>query len=87
MQKEEVLTKQTAIDWLISQIEEGSATSKTYEFMYIKIPYNALKEAKVMEKEQIIKAAYEFMGTNFDSNIGRAQQYYNETYGGENEQD
>ena len=24
------------------------------------------------EKQQIIQAAYEFMGTNFDSNMGRA---------------
>jgi hypothetical protein len=79
MQKEEVLTKQTAIDWLISQIEEGSATSKTYEFMFIKIPYNALKEAKEMEKQQIIDAfGYEEID---------GEQYYNETYGGKNEQD
>ena len=41
---------------------------------------NELAEAKLMEKEQIVKAAYEFMGTNFDSNMGRAEQYYNGTY-------
>jgi hypothetical protein len=41
---------------------------------------NELAEAKEMEKEQIVKAAYEFMGTNFDSNMGRAEQYYNGTY-------
>jgi hypothetical protein len=32
------------------------------------------------EKQQIIQAAYEFMGTNFDSNMGRAELYYNEKY-------
>jgi len=42
--------------------------------------YNAIEQAKEMEKEQIVKAAYEFMGTNFDSNMGRAEQYYNGTY-------
>jgi hypothetical protein len=33
-----------------------------------------------MEKQQIIKAVYDSMGTNFDPNMGRAEQYYNETY-------
>jgi len=36
--------------------------------------------AKEMEKQQIVKAVYDSMGTNFDPNIGRAEQYYNETY-------
>jgi hypothetical protein len=34
-----------------------------------------------MEKEQIVKAVYDSMGTNFDPNMGRAELYYNETYG------
>ena len=33
-----------------------------------------------MEKEQIMNAVYDGMGTNFDPNMGRAEQYYNETY-------
>jgi hypothetical protein len=40
----------------------------------------AFEQAKEMEKQQIIKAVYESMGTNLDPNIGRAEQYYNETY-------
>ena len=32
------------------------------------------------EKEQIMQAVYDSMGTNFDPNWGRAEQYYNETY-------
>lgn len=32
------------------------------------------------EKEQIMKAVYDGMGTNFDPNMGRAEQYYNDTY-------
>ena len=32
------------------------------------------------EKEQIMKAVYDSMGTNFDPNMGRAELYYNETY-------
>jgi len=93
MQKEKVLTKQTAIDWLISQIEEGSATSETYEFIYIKIPYNALKQAKEMEKKQIKDAHHNGFteGTCFGAaymyRYKTSEEYYNETYGGENEQD
>jgi hypothetical protein len=33
-----------------------------------------------LEKQQIIKAVYDSMGTNLDSNMGRAEQYYNEIY-------
>jgi hypothetical protein len=38
-----------------------------------------------MEKEQLMKAVYDSMGTNFDPNMGRAELYYNETYGGSDE--
>lgn len=33
-----------------------------------------------VEKEQIMKAVYDGMGTNFDPNMGRAEQYYKEIY-------
>lgn len=33
-----------------------------------------------IEKQQIMKAVYESMGTNLDPNMGRAEQYYNENY-------
>jgi hypothetical protein len=33
-----------------------------------------------IEKQQIIKAVYDSMGTNIDPNMGRAEQYYNEIY-------
>lgn len=39
-----------------------------------------IEEAKQMEKDQIVKAVYEGMGTNFDPNMGRAELYYIETY-------
>jgi hypothetical protein len=34
-----------------------------------------------MEKQQIINAVYDSMGTNFDPNMGRAELYYKEKYG------
>jgi hypothetical protein len=38
------------------------------------------EQAKEMEKQQIMKAVYDSMGTNLDPNMGRAEQYYNETF-------
>jgi hypothetical protein len=64
----------TAVDWLKSQIEitvNGYFSSPWVEIF---------KQAKEMEKEQIMKAVYDSMGTTFDPNMGRAEQYYNETY-------
>lgn len=57
----------TAVDWLVEQFN-----------LQAYIPH--IQQAKAMEKEQIIKAVYDGMGTNFDPNMGRAEQYYNETY-------
>ena len=60
-------TTQTAVEWLVKELNlEG------YDY--------TISQAKAMEKEQIMKAVYDGMGTNFDPNMGRAEQYYNETY-------
>jgi hypothetical protein len=71
--------KQTAVEWLWEQIDN------IIPFQNIQVSqiFNGLLEqAKEMEKKQIMKAVYDSMGTNFDPNMGRAEQYYNETYGG-----
>ena len=39
-----------------------------------------IEKAKELEKQQIVKAVYDSMGTNLDPNMGRAEQYYNETF-------
>ena len=60
--------KQTAVEWLekeLNLIEENKYTS------YIELK---IKQAKAMEKQQIIEAY-----SNGDDNIS-AQQYYKETY-------
>jgi hypothetical protein len=65
--------KQTAVDWLIDQLEKHE--------LYSKISFQCLKEidqAKAMEKEQIMDA-YEVSHISMMT----AEQYYNETYGGE----
>jgi hypothetical protein len=64
----------TAVEWLYEQIENkdmGEIPMWVYEF---------IEQAKEMEKQQIIKAVYDSMGTNIDPNMGRAELYYNETY-------
>jgi hypothetical protein len=61
--------KQTAVEWLVEKLDEQKFITKSQ--IYI---------AEKMEKEQIIKAVFDSMGTNIDPNIGRAEQYYNETF-------
>lgn len=63
---------QTATEWLHDQL-----TKVWYD---VKSSKELLEQAKAMEKEQIMKAVYDGMGTNFDPNMGRAEQYYTETY-------
>jgi hypothetical protein len=65
--------KQTAVEWLEQKFND---------------PYNnrpfitkeEFEQAKAMEKQQIMNAVYDSMGTNFDPNMGRAELYYNETF-------
>jgi hypothetical protein len=59
----------TAVEWIAEQLIEGKVR-----------PVEIIAIAKEIEKQQIMKAVYDSMGTNLDPNIGRAEQYYNETY-------
>jgi len=78
--------KQTAVEWLVEQFENY------YVFRDLKntIVY---QQAKEMEKQQIVNADLNATkrtakGVNADVSIIRvkelAEQYYNETYGGDN---
>jgi len=64
------MAQQTAIEWLYDR----------FLFAGYAVPSEWKEQAKQMEKEQIMKAVYDSMGTNFDPNWGRAEMYYNETY-------
>ena len=70
------INKETAVEWL-EDIIKGSIQDK----LVIAVLTPIFQQAKAMEKEQIIKAVYNSMGTNFDPNMGRAELYYNKTYG------
>jgi hypothetical protein len=75
--------KQTAVEWLADEIimlEERLRQEEINLNDFMDLKDDLVTKALEIEKEQIVKAAYEFMGTNFDSNIGRAEQYYNGTY-------
>ena len=80
------MTQQTAVEWLIEQLveldKELDGRRKSDDSTVIKInPTKIYKQAKQMEKEQIVEAFYEGMKTNpFDPNRGRGTMYYNETY-------
>ena len=64
------MAQQTAVEWLYER----------FLFAGYAAPSEWKEQAKQMEKEQIMKAVYDSMGTNFDPNMGRAELYYNETY-------
>lgn len=66
------MAQQTAVDYLVNELRLNLTIYKHTK--------NVIEQAKAMEKEQIMKAVYDGMGTNFDPNMGRAEQYYNETY-------
>ena len=68
------MAQQTAVQFLINYMLENFHLTD-YTVMVV------FEQAKQMEKEQIMKAVYDSMGTNFDPNMGRAELYYSETYG------
>ncbi len=67
------MSKQTAVEWLWRWINDNQEAT-------IEQGNKAFEQALAMEKKQIMDAIYDNMGTNFDPNMGRAEQYYNETY-------
>ena len=79
------MAQQTAVQWLLSELQirllkiKSEPNGIVRETMINSFLIDA-EQAEAMEKEQIMKAVYDGMGTNFDPNMGRAEQYYNETY-------
>ena len=63
-------TKQTAVDWLISQFDQEK-TEQEWEKVY--------QQAKAMEKEQIIKAYDKSFLLRYKP-YATAELYYNETF-------
>jgi hypothetical protein len=59
----------TAIEFLVERLAENGI-----------IHSSDIAKAKEIEKQQIMKAVFDSMGTNMDPNLGRAELYYNENY-------
>jgi hypothetical protein len=86
------MSKQTAVEWLVYNINEISKSNDLYngtEFIerYHMIEVHHLrllvKDAILMEKYQIEKA-YDDSVIQFDDDIS-SEQYYKDTYGGDDE--
>jgi len=79
------MSKQTALQWYIQQHDELAELSrnKTITISEILIRIKDIKkQALQMEREQIIDAYYEGKEYGFKE---QGEQYYNETYGGQDE--
>ena len=81
-----IMSKQTAVDWLIEQLKEYDfADIKDSENYIIKIPAWILTEkqekAKEMERQQIIKAHLHGVIHKFDNPNDASDNYYNDTFG------
>jgi hypothetical protein len=82
------MKNQTAVEWLIEQLTEVERKNWINNKI-LSIGKNTLakqtfdgiiNQAKEMEKQQIMNAVYDSMGTNFDANMGRAKLYYDTTF-------
>jgi len=87
-------TKQTAVQWLIEQIKEYDFSNiKDSENWVIKIPAWVLTEKKEqalqMERDNNIEFAKKCLDNALDLDIrtahSKVEDYYNETYGGQDE--
>ena len=67
------MKKQTAVEWLATYLK--GITSLNCD--------EVIEQAKAMEKEQIIAAANKLLYPGPGPGDTWAEQYYNETYGGE----
>jgi len=63
--------KQTAVEWLLQEMSKLNNSQPTEAMIMY---------AKKLEKQQIMNAVYDSMGTNFDANMGRAKLYYDTTF-------
>jgi len=70
------MNNKTAVEWLFDMINNPNDNQV--------MAFKLLAKAKQIEREQIIDA-YGNIKLDDDGNILNGEQYYNETYGGNNE--
>ena len=76
------MTKQTAVEWLINQITEDQMINAKSLNKWLEI----FEQAKAMHKEEIIEA-YDDGWLYNNQGKYNPEQYYNETFGGNNERE
>jgi hypothetical protein len=78
--------QQTAVEWLVEQFENHRATffklNDKEERVITLAGRDVVEQAKKMEKEQMIDAASDHCYPTCEMARTDAEQYYNETYGG-----
>jgi hypothetical protein len=68
------MAQQTAVEWLVEQLIPKAMVT------YDTTTYNAIQQAKAMEKEQITFAYNDGANNMVDGNYKGMDHYYNETY-------
>jgi hypothetical protein len=82
------MPKQTAVEWLIEQLEEKGDMRETPSIRNLQLNINTSdylllkRQALAMEKEQIVKAFEVGYNQNYEQQYDTIEQYYNETYKG-----
>ncbi len=80
--------KQTAVEWYANASHELIVKKTKGEINHVELltmHHNLIQEAKQMEKEQIVNAYWDG-GQDVPMISKQCEQYYNETYGGQDEQ-
>ena len=75
--------QQTAVEWLVEELEMIENTYHSDSTDYIDSRKNAIELAKYMEKQQMIDFANDLLARNNKNYIALpdlAEQYYNETF-------
>jgi hypothetical protein len=72
--------KQNSIDWLVEELRKY--IEEPWKYVPIGGKEAIVEQAKAMHKEEIMEA---WIATDNDLQRISAEQYYNETYGGNNE--
>jgi hypothetical protein len=69
------MNKETAVEWFVKELFK--------KIDYIQVDPKLIEQALAMEKEQIVNAWYDCKLSIVDKKPMDAEDYYNETYGGE----
>jgi predicted membrane GTPase involved in stress response len=78
------MKQQTAVEWLIQNLEQQSGSYRG--FCNIRTTHEKMiEQAEEMEKERIMTAFMKNLSIEYGviNAVQKAEQYYNETYGGD----